>query len=107
MAGSGLESNDKKRDVKMEIVESWALKNRDYGWQDRAACVGKTDMFFMDKKGYAQDLYREAKAICETCPVKGRCLKFSLDNEMQFGVWGGKTPGERIKMLGRKRWTMS
>jgi hypothetical protein len=49
-----------------------------------------------------------ALAICARCPlaVKEACLTDALDYERGtghcWGVWGGKTPEQRARMLGRK-----
>jgi len=41
----------------------------------------------------------QAKAICETCPVKDLCLKESIINKEPFGVWGGVGEAERSRMI--------
>lgn len=42
-----------------------------------------------------------AKAICSTCPEIQRCLEYgSSDNDLPYGIWGGKMAGERILDLG-------
>jgi hypothetical protein len=102
----GTVKKNKKEEAKMEILSTWNLKSRDFEWQDDAACVGVKDIFFCDDKGSPKKRYEEAKAICGGCKVKGKCLKFANDNEFGYGVWGGKTPSERLKMLGLKRWQL-
>jgi WhiB family transcriptional regulator, redox-sensing transcriptional regulator len=42
---------------------------------------------------------REAVSICRYCPVVAECLADALDNQMDFGVWGGKTARERRALL--------
>ncbi|MEU8378870.1 WhiB family transcriptional regulator [Streptosporangium sp. NPDC048865] len=39
----------------------------------------------------------KAKAVCEKCPLQEKCLTIALNggSRTQFGVWGGKTEGER------------
>jgi WhiB family redox-sensing transcriptional regulator len=37
-----------------------------------------------------------------TCPVRAECLAEALDNEIEWGVWGGLTERERRALL-RKR----
>ena len=36
---------------------------------------------------------RDAKAVCETCPVKAECLAAATDAD--HGIWGGLTVAER------------
>jgi adenine-specific DNA glycosylase len=43
----------------------------------------------------------KAKTLCGLCPVRRECLKYSLDNNEEFGIWGGKDAHERG--FGRRR----
>lgn len=36
-----------------------------------------------------------AKAMCAECPITNKCLQFALDEEIEFGIFGGTTPQER------------
>lgn len=38
---------------------------------------------------------RAAKALCAKCPLALSCLMTAIDNEEQFGIWGGTMPKER------------
>lgn len=60
-------------------------------WFDRAACIGKTELFF-PADGEEGRSYAAAKAICATCPCKTPCLERALDGGEYVGVWGGLTP---------------
>ena len=44
----------------------------------------------------------KAKAVCGACPVRAECLAEALDNQIEWGVWGGLTERERRALL-RKR----
>ncbi|WP_277068712.1 WhiB family transcriptional regulator [Saccharomonospora viridis] len=61
-------------------------------WWAAALCQ-QTDpeAFFPDKGGSN----REAKRVCRACPVREECKAYALDNNEQFGVWGGLTERER------------
>ena len=87
----------------MEIVETWSLLNKHFDWMDEAECVGMTDVFFIENRGYAKDKINQAKAICNKCNVRTKCLEFALDNRMEYGIWGGKTAIERDRILARRR----
>ena len=39
--------------------------------------------------------------ICRRCPVVVECLADALDNEIEFGVWGGMTERQRRALLKR------
>ncbi len=67
-------------------------------WTTAAACRGSDpDSLFV--QGAAQN---RAKAICMGCPVRTECLADSLDNRIEFGVWGGMTERERRALLRRR-----
>lgn len=55
------------------------------------------EIFFPDRDGhYAADL---AVAVCRTCPTQGACLKWAIETDQRWGIWGGTTPTERLKLL--------
>ncbi len=67
-------------------------------WADKASCNRATpDELFV--RGAAQN---RAKQLCSGCPVRTECLAEALDNQIEWGVWGGMTERERRALL-RKR----
>lgn len=48
--------------------------------------VGNPDLWFSDDW---REL-KQAKAICEACPLKDACHQYALDTGQRFGVWGGQ-----------------
>ena len=67
-------------------------------WASAAQCKqARPDELFV--RGAAQN---RAKMMCAGCPVKTECLAEALDNEIEWGVWGGLTERERRALL-RKR----
>lgn len=49
-----------------------------------------------------------AKAICETCPVRERCLEAAMEWEsgshwQRYGLWGGLDPWERDELARERR----
>jgi WhiB family transcriptional regulator, redox-sensing transcriptional regulator len=67
-------------------------------WAGQAACrVSRPDELFV--RGAEQ---HRAKQVCKACPVRTECLAEALDNEIEWGVWGGMTERERRAVL-RKR----
>jgi len=40
-----------------------------------------------------------AKALCRACPVRPECAAQSLSAREPYGVWGGFTEGERLRLL--------
>lgn len=67
-------------------------------WAGAAACKAKApDELFV--KGAAQN---RAKQLCQSCPVRTECLAEALDNQIEWGVWGGLTERERRALLRRR-----
>ena len=67
-------------------------------WPANAACR-TTDPDALFVQGAAQN---RAKALCMSCSVRTECLADSLDNRVEFGVWGGMTERERRALLRRR-----
>jgi WhiB family redox-sensing transcriptional regulator len=64
-------------------------------WVSKALCRSTDpDEFFA--RGAAQ---RKAAVICRHCSVVAECLAYALDNQMEFGVWGGMTERQRRALL--------
>lgn len=63
----------------------------EHQWTLQAAC---TDLDMFPADGDSRGI-RDAKAICQGCPVRFECLTAALDNGEQFGVWGGLDANER------------
>ena len=65
-----------------------------------AACQGSdTAVFFPVSDTFAG----EAKAICETCPVRAECLEYAIGTRQPDGVWGGLTAVERHRVIRRRQ----
>ncbi len=62
-------------------------------WTDRAACKGRTDLFFVNRGDTTQ--MNRAKAICQTCPVIEECREYVTYNPERFGIWAGMTEKDR------------
>lgn len=67
-------------------------------WPSHAACRDSDpDSLFV--QGAAQN---RAKSVCGGCSVRTECLADALDNDIEFGVWGGMTERERRALLRRR-----
>lgn len=55
----------------------------------RAACKGKTELFFSDEMGDEAI----AKSFCRTCPVFAECAEAGTTEK--WGIWAGRAPGDR------------
>lgn len=67
-------------------------------WRDRAACVGREDLFLNERRA------EQARQVCTTCPVVEDCLQDEVNHEIglpkheRWGVRGGLTAHERWLM---------
>lgn len=69
-------------------------------WADDAACVdADVDAFFLPVGGDP----RPGKRICGRCPVQEDCLKFAVEHDERYGIWGGATEVERRVLRRRLR----
>ena len=72
----------------------------DMHWRNSAACADvNPEIFFPSKPNPANT--RIPFGWCAICPVSGECLKFALDTEQMYGIFGGTLPSQRKRMLGR------
>jgi len=51
-----------------------------------------------DENGSYQVDYRQAKQLCNNCPVQNICAQYAIEANEPEGVWGGLSPKERQKM---------
>ena len=67
-------------------------------WATQAAChtTGPDELFV---RGAEQN---RAKQRCGSCVVRAECLAEALDNQIEWGVWGGMTERERRALLRRR-----
>jgi len=66
-------------------------------WAPQAACrESQPDQLFV--RGAEQN---KAKQLCSGCAVRTECLAEALDNQIEWGVWGGMTERERRALLRR------
>ena len=68
---------------------------RRLAWVAQARCrTADPDELFVT--GAAQ---KRAAVICRRCAVVTQCLADALDNDVEFGVWGGMTERQRRKLV--------
>ena len=62
-------------------------------YSDLKALCAQTDpdAFFPEKGGSTRD----AKRVCAKCEVREQCLKWAIDHDERFGIWGGMSERER------------
>lgn len=73
-------------------------------WFKQAACRGLDPNMFMPQRGENNKI-KQAKKICDDCPVKDECRDYGLKLSQLFdthGIFGGLTRQERKKELERR-----
>jgi WhiB family transcriptional regulator, redox-sensing transcriptional regulator len=64
-------------------------------WVSKALCrTADPDELFV--QGAAQ---HKAAVICRHCPVMQQCAADALDNQVEYGIWGGMTERQRRALL--------
>ena len=64
-------------------------------WQKGALCAQTDPEAFFPEKGSS---VRNPKEVCKECDVREACLEYALQNNEEFGVWGGLSAKERKKL---------
>jgi WhiB family redox-sensing transcriptional regulator len=78
------------------IADAW-------DWQRLGSCRGRdsAQFFHPDGERGASRGRREAAAknVCRACPVRAECAAQALSTREPYGVWGGFTESERLRLL--------
>lgn len=64
-------------------------------WQESALCAQTGPDFFFPAPGSST---REAKKLCGACTERAACLAYALEHDERFGVWGGLSERERLRL---------
>lgn len=98
---------DRERRVDVALIERFSWRGTilcmhndtitpiDRTWQERALCAQTGADFFFPEPGSS---VREAKRICGMCEMRTACLEYALSNDERFGVWGGLSEKERLRL---------
>jgi WhiB family redox-sensing transcriptional regulator len=70
------------------LLSKWV----DQDWRAEALCA-RSDPNLWFSPGAIE--HREAKRICNMCPVRAECLSYAMAEPIDHGVWGGMTERER------------
>ena len=63
---------------------------------DESNCKGFDPLIFFPEQ-YESD--SDAKKICAGCSIAKLCLEYAIDGSEKHGIWGGKNPSERKKII--------
>lgn len=70
-----------------------------FTWEG-ALCAETDPEAFFPEKGESS---HEGKRICESCPLQQACLQYALENNEEFGIWGGLSSTERKRIRRERR----
>lgn len=64
---------------------------------ENAACAESNDPDYFFPDGRAEEAKRlpYLRSICGACIDRKECLAYAIKEEIEHGIWGGKTPSER------------
>lgn len=72
-------------------------------WQLQGACRGAdSDLFFHPENERGPSRSRReaaAKAVCLRCPVLEQCREHALTIREPYGVWGGMSEADRVRLV--------
>jgi WhiB family transcriptional regulator, redox-sensing transcriptional regulator len=72
-------------------------------WRERARCRDvDPELFFQadrERSSVRRRRERRAQEVCAQCPVIRECRDFALNSREGFGIWGGMSEGDRIKVF--------
>lgn len=75
-------------------MEEFALALVERDWDELAACRTRPDVDFFPDNPWSK-ASKPAIKVCNSCPVRQRCLDYAITNEINHGIWGGMTPAQR------------
>ena len=72
----------------MDILDVLGIDEKDFVWQDLAACDGMERNLFFDDYENDEIIAKQVDELCAGCPVRDMCLLYGLEHK-ETGVWGG------------------
>lgn len=69
-------------------------------WRADAACTNTDQGIFFPQRGESA---QPAKAVCGNCQIQDKCLEFALAKSIKFGIWGGTSEKERLRLRKQRR----
>ena len=60
-----------------------------------AGCRGMDPALFFPSRG--EDV-KAAQRVCAACPVAAECLDYAMANNERFGIWGGTSERQRLRL---------
>ena len=80
--------------------------NEDTSFMEQAKCKGMDTNFFFPP-GSDPGGTKRAVAFCNSCPVKTPCAQYAIDNNINYGVFGGLSIRSRTKLKREQKLTLN
>jgi hypothetical protein len=74
------------------------LSRANTAWMELGKCQNKDEdgkIFFPDPGNNAV----AAKRMCAHCPIREKCLDWSIETRQMYGIWGGVSEKKRRQMM--------
>ncbi len=84
----------------MQMTDTDVLTDPALSWRENALCAQAGPEFFFPAPGSST---REAKQLCGACEGRLACLEYALAHDERFGVWGGLSEKERVRLKRQQR----
>ena len=82
----------------MQLLSEFNLVLRNFDWMEDALCRGRKDLDFFPEEAY-NTAAPKAVAVCNVCRVREDCLRFAVENDVKYGIWGGLNYPQRKRYL--------
>jgi WhiB family redox-sensing transcriptional regulator len=85
------------------IRDQFSDQRGEMDWMIRGLCTSDDyddELWFpVGTSGPAKEQEKDAKAVCEMCTVRAKCLEWALARRIPHGVFGGLSPEERAEQV--------
>jgi WhiB family redox-sensing transcriptional regulator len=98
------ESENNNEDVNKIIKAFFTEQETDSQWREYALCSQTNPTAFFPEKGGST---KDAKKVCANCVVKSECLAYAIENDIRFGIWGGRSERERRRIKAEENQTIA
>lgn len=86
------------RPILLQLASTIARELADQDWRTRAACRTAPDPDVFYPLDRADDI--AARKCCRGCPVRSECLAYALAVDDRWGIWGGLSTPQRLRLGG-------
>lgn len=74
------------------------LSRANTSWMEQGVCQNRDEdgKIFFPEAGNNANM---AKKMCARCPVREKCLDWSIETRQMYGIWGGVSEKKRRQMM--------